>query len=49
MSANAVIEHITPMWQTALTVAITASGILTAACFVLLVVSKTKKAEPAGH
>ena len=49
VSANAVIEHITPMWQTALTVAIAASGILTAACFVLLVVSKTKKAEPAGH
>lgn len=49
VSANAVIEHITPMWQTALTVAIAASGILTAACFVLLVISKTKKAEPAGH
>lgn len=43
VSANAVIEHITPMWQTAITAAIAVSGVLTAACFVLLVVSKVKK------
>lgn len=49
VSANAVIEHITPMWQTAITGVIAASGILTAACFILLVASKAKKAEHAGH
>ncbi len=43
IDANAVIEHITPWWQTAVTAVIACSGILTAACFVLLVVSKTKK------
>lgn len=45
VSANATIEHITPWWQTTITGVIAASGILTAACFVLLVVSKTKKSE----
>ena len=49
VSANAVIEHITPMWQTALTATIAVSSILTAACFVLLIMSKTKKTEHAGH
>lgn len=45
VDANAVIQHVTPWWQTAITSVIAVSGILTAACFVLLVVSKTKKSE----
>lgn len=45
VDANAVIEHVTPWWQTAITSVIAVSGILTAACFVLLVVSKAKKSE----
>ena len=45
MSASAVIEHVTPAWQTAITAVVAASAVLTAACFVLLVVSKLKKKE----
>lgn len=45
VSANATIVHLTPWWQTAFTAAIVCSGILTAACFVLLVVSKVKQKE----
>ena len=40
IDANATIIHITHWWQTAFTGAIIASGVLTAACVILLVVSK---------
>lgn len=42
-ASNAVIEHVTPYWQTAITAEIAVTGILTAVFFVLLVLSKTKK------
>lgn len=45
IAANAVIEHITPWWQMAITATVVCSGILTAACFAMLVVSKLKKKE----
>ena len=45
VAANATIVHVTPWWQMAFTAAIACSAILTAASFVLLVVSKTKKKE----
>ena len=44
-SSTAVIEHITPWWQTAITVTEISSGVLAAACFALLVASKLKKKE----
>lgn len=42
-STTSVIEHVTPVWQTAITALIALSGILTAAFFALLVISKVKK------
>ncbi|WP_294498310.1 glycoside hydrolase family 3 C-terminal domain-containing protein [uncultured Gemmiger sp.] len=47
ISASAVVVHVTPWWQTAILVAIIASAVLTAACFVMLVVSKVKKGKKA--
>ena len=44
-SSTAVIEHITPWWQTAITVTEISSGVLAAACFALLIASKLKKKE----
>ena len=44
-SSTAVVEHLTPWWQTAITAVQTASAVLAAGCFVMLLVSKTKKEE----
>ena len=45
VDANAVIVHVTPWWQNALTGLVIGSGVLCAASCVLLVVSKVKKKE----
>lgn len=44
-SSTAVVEHLTPWWQTAITAVQAASAVLAAGCFVMLLVSKTKKKE----
>jgi len=45
MSATAQVVQVSPWWQNAITGVIAVSGILTAACFVLLVMSKIKKTK----
>lgn len=47
ISASAVVVHVTPAWQMAITGVIVASGVLTAACLVVLVVGKVKKGKKA--
>ena len=44
-SSTAVVEHLTPWWQATITTVQTASAVLAAGCFVMLLVSKTKKKE----
>ena len=44
-SSTAVVEHLTPWWQTTIIAVQTASAVLAAGCFVMLLVSKTKKKE----
>ncbi len=44
-SSTAVIEHITPWWANAITAAQICSGVLTALCLAMLVITKLKKKE----